>query len=278
MSSGWLKLHRKALKNPALREPDAFRFWCFLLSEATHQPTTVYRGKGGRPVRLEAGQLVISTTDGIDGLSRKRARTLLDRFTKLAMISVETRRDTGHTITVQKWREYQHPEGAYDSEGPSKGTYNGQATAKQGPTAQEGKEGKEESTNVDSVEQPQAAASTEPVSGKPLPRRERYPSQSKLPMNGRGKKYPDEFEAAWQEYPTVPNDTKQGCYAHWRSWVVERRVSPDEITAGARRYAAHHATDEYRFGFLRWCREGLWTMQETKRPEMERPRMPGEWA
>lgn len=147
MSNGWLKLHRKALDNPELREPDAFRFWFWLLANASHKPHRVYRGKGGRPIDLQPGQLVVSTANGLDGLSRKRVRTLLDRFSKFGMISVESRRDIGHTIAITKWQQYQHDDGDFEGagaiQGAKHGPYNGQTKAKQRPTAQEGKEGKE---------------------------------------------------------------------------------------------------------------------------------------
>jgi len=113
----------------------------------------------------------------------------------------------------------------------------------------------EESPNGDFVAQPPTAEATAPKS---LTRRERYPTAGKLPKSGKGRLYPPEFEAAWQEYPTRKEDTKPGCYAHWQRAVVSDRVDPDEITAAARRYAAENAREEYRVGFLRWCREGLW--------------------
>jgi hypothetical protein len=133
MAGGWIKLHRSALDTVETREPDAFRFWIWLLTNATHSETRVYRGKGGRPVDLQPGQLVISTANGCDGLSRKRTRSLIERFTNAGMIACETRRDTGHTITIVKWLEYQQEEHVGAIQGPRKGTYNGHTTAIQGP-------------------------------------------------------------------------------------------------------------------------------------------------
>lgn len=110
-----------------------------------------------------------------------------------------------------------------------------------------------ESPNGDSSE------TSPPDKPRSLTPRERYPAVSNLPKNGKGLRYPPEFEAAWQAYPTRREDTKPGCYKHWRTWVVERRVDPETILDGARAYARAKAMDEHRFGFLRWCREGLWT-------------------
>lgn len=128
-----------------------------------------------------------------------------------------------------------------------------------------------ESTNVDS-----AATAAERLKPKSL--RERYPTHDKLPMNGKGKHYPAEYEAAWLAYPTRPEDSKPGCYKHWRRWVVEHKADPDEITRAAERCAGNG--DEYRLGFRRWCDEGLWNEPAEAKPKVFAPAramMPGEW-
>lgn len=107
---------------------------------------------------------------------------------------------------------------------------------------------------------------------------DRFPAKSKLPTRGSGLEYPDEFEAAWSAYPVRPEDGKAGCYEHWRSWVVSKRVPPEVIIEGARAYARAKAGDEMRIGFRRWCREGLWMQQglvtgerATAPPKRKRP-------
>lgn len=310
--SGWLKLHRKALENPHLREPDAFRFWCWLLANATHQPVTVFRGKGGREVRLGVGQLALSLGNGIDGLTRKRARTLLERFDRHGMVQIDARRDVGHVVTITRWAEYQdvpepqnarqklaknspktvhatgHTNGAKNADetrhlgepsegdGPSKGPNMGQTKAKQRPTAQEGIEGEEgkerESAYADSCasgasDDGRAVAVLSPADGRPLARKERYPTKAKLPRDGRLIRWPPEFEAAWQAYPVRTEDTREACYAHWRRHVVDNRVDPARILEAAEAWGMLLSGYEFRIGFLRFCREALWNQPPPKRRE-----------
>lgn len=256
MAGGWIKLHRSALDTVETQEPDAFRFWMWLLLNATHAETRVYRGKGGRPVDLQPGQLVISTANGVDGLSRKRTRSLIERFTNAGMISCETRRDTGHTITIVKWLKYQQETDAGAIQGPSKGTYKGHTKAIQRPSkGQQHKNDKNDKNDSMPVEEPADLS-------KPPPLRERYPPFAKLPMNGKGKHYPAEYEAAWRAYPTRREDTKPACYKHWRRWVVEQRVDPGEITMAAERCGRNGSAGDYQIGFRRWCDEGLWSEPE----------------
>jgi hypothetical protein len=133
--AGWVKLHRRALHTAELDSMDALGLWTWLLSQAAHKATRVYRGKGGRPIDLAAGQVVVAASS-VPGMTRKRASALLDRFARAGMITVKTRRDTGHTITITKWADYQTSEPVCDIQG----TYKGHTRDIQGTTAQEEQE------------------------------------------------------------------------------------------------------------------------------------------
>lgn len=104
---------------------------------------------------------------------------------------------------------------------------------------------------------------------------DRFPAKSKLPSRGGSLVYPEEFEAAWSAYPIRQEDGKSGCYDHWRSWVVTKRVDPSIILDGAKAYAKARAGDDMRIGFRRWCREGLWMQQASSRAAPAS--FPGEW-
>jgi uncharacterized protein YdaU (DUF1376 family) len=93
---------------------------------------------------------------------------------------------------------------------------------------------------------------------KSLPLSARYPPKSKLPANGKGPHWPDEFEAAFQAYPVRTQDSRSACYPHWRKAVVTERVPPERIIDGAAAYAAVWAGAEYRWGFRRWLEERSW--------------------
>lgn len=123
----------------------------------------------------------------------------------------------------------------------------------------------------------QAAADDSPT--KPVPRKSRYPTAAKLPKNGKGPHYPDEFDALWRTFPTRREDTKLACYKHWRRWVVDHGVDPEEILAGAKRYAAANAGNDMRIGCRRWCDEGLWNQPALERRASPAAPVsyPGEW-
>lgn len=258
-SGGWIKLYRQSVFSPELCDDiSAYGFWCWLLAQAAHKPTAVYRGKAKVRVDLQPGQVVISARS-VPGLSEKRARTLLKKFEQAGMIRADERRTTGRTITIINWALYQQDsivqEDQRANEKANNGRTRGARGAHEGRTAQEDKEYK----NIDS-----SAEADLPLSdlGRASAPRDRYPPFSKLPKNGRGPHYPEEFSLLWQTYPVRPEDTKPGCYKHWRSWVVDRRVDPATILAGAESYAKAKAMDDHRFGLLRWCREGLWITAE----------------
>ena len=149
MRGGWLKLYRQATQSPELaNDVAALGLWCWLLMQAAHKPVRVYRGKGGRPVDLAAGQLVFSASS-VPGLTRKRVDALLKRWEKAGMIRVQTRRDTGHTIDIVKWLDFQGEIGVPEKTTDKQSAYNGQTRDIQGTTAKEREESREEK-NLDS--------------------------------------------------------------------------------------------------------------------------------
>lgn len=134
---------------------------------------------------------------------------------------------------------------------------------------------KKESSNEDSKESRasgapddgSAVAVLSPADGRPLARKERYPTKAKLPRDGRSIRWPPEFEAAWQAYPVRTEDTREACYAHWRRHVVDNRVDPARIVEAAEAWGMLLNGYEFRIGFLRFCREALWNQPPPKRRE-----------
>lgn len=78
-----------------------------------------------------------------------------------------------------------------------------------------------------------------------------------LPRKPKRGEYHPAFEAAWQAYPTRQEDTKAGCYQHWRKAVGEDHADPSLIIDAAHEWADKQADNDLRFGMLRWLREGL---------------------
>ena len=169
MGGGWIKFYRQAIHSPELsNDISALGFWCWLLMQAAHKPVRVYRGKGGRRVDLQPGQLVVAAS-AVPGLTRKRAEAMIQRFRDAGMITVETRRDTGHTIGIVKWLDYQGNMAIAENTKDIERTSNGQTTDIQGATAQEEQEiqeGKERERRA-SAPAPKALGSFLPADWQP---------------------------------------------------------------------------------------------------------------
>lgn len=135
---GYVAVCRSIKHHPLLRDNAAYLgLWTWMLAEAAWRPTTVYRGKSGTPVHLEPGQLVLSASTGVLGMSEQTLRTALNRMQRAGMISVESQRTTGRKITIVKWLEYQEKDDQpTDDQRTTQRTTNGRPTDDQ-RTAQE---------------------------------------------------------------------------------------------------------------------------------------------
>lgn len=63
-----------------------------------------------------------------------------------------------------------------------------------------------------------------------------WPPVTKLPKDGRGFRYPEEFERFWGAYPRARLDSKSKAYSAWRSAILVDQQRPDDLLQAAERY------------------------------------------
>ena len=81
MSEGWIKIWRKAQDNEHLQEADVFGVFCRLVMMASLRDRESYVGKTGKVIKLQRGQLWVSTRDLAAMVSsHKRIRTILKKL------------------------------------------------------------------------------------------------------------------------------------------------------------------------------------------------------
>jgi hypothetical protein len=113
-SNGWIKLYRKTLDNPLLREADHLAIWVWILLRATREDYDVMIGK--ERVTLHPGQLVTSRSAIASDLrlSQSKVSRVLDDFVRYSQIE---QRSTTHNrvISVLGWLDYQESGQRVDS-------------------------------------------------------------------------------------------------------------------------------------------------------------------
>lgn len=107
MNTGWVKLHRKLLDNPLMRNPLYRAVWVEILLQAMYADgaTVMFAGKR---LKLEPGQFTtgrkkISSDTGVNESTVQR---ILECFESEHQIEQRTDRQC-RLITVKKWKEYQ---------------------------------------------------------------------------------------------------------------------------------------------------------------------------
>lgn len=110
MDNGWIKLHRKIIKNPVvMKDPDHLAVWIYLLLTATHEDyPTLY---GGKLITLKPGQLVT-------GRKKIAAETKVEvhkverilKLFKTTQLIEQQAKPYGSVISIVKWSEYQQNE------------------------------------------------------------------------------------------------------------------------------------------------------------------------
>lgn len=138
--AGWIKLHRKLLKNPVvMKDGDHLAVWIYLLLNAQHENyDTLF---GGKKITLKPGQLITGRKKIARDLkiSESKVRRVLDALKSEHQIDQQAER-YGSLITIVEWDKYQ-----------KRGQQNGQQMTNDRPTTdqrpttiQEGEEDKEE--------------------------------------------------------------------------------------------------------------------------------------
>ncbi len=107
MENGWIKLHRKTLKNPIVCKDAAhLAIWTYLLLMATHEEhATLFEGK---KITLQPGQLVTGRKKialEMD-LSEAKVQRVLKDFEIEQQIEQQTK-SHGRLITITNWNQYQ---------------------------------------------------------------------------------------------------------------------------------------------------------------------------
>ena len=107
---GWIKLHRKLLKNPIFSSEKALKVWIWCLLKANHEPNDFYLGR--QRIHLETGQFIMGKNTAKVELKMAIATIWfwLDRLSNVELC-IERKPTNKYTvITVLNWNEYQDVE------------------------------------------------------------------------------------------------------------------------------------------------------------------------
>ena len=141
--AGWIKIHRKMLDNPVVfKDPDHLAVWMYLLLTASHKKhKTIF---GGKPVYLEAGQLITGRKkiSDVTGVNPSKVKRILNLFKTDQQIDQQATR-YGSIITILEWDRYQENDQPNDQRVTNERPTSDQRVT----TIQECKEGKEGNKN-----------------------------------------------------------------------------------------------------------------------------------
>lgn len=105
--TGWIKLHRKLLKNPVvMKDADHLAVWVYLLLNATRVVhNSIFDGKN---IELKPGQLIIGRRRiGSDmGIHESKVQRILKCFETEHLFKQQTC-NKSRLISILKWKEYQ---------------------------------------------------------------------------------------------------------------------------------------------------------------------------
>lgn len=105
--AGWIKLHRKLLKNPVvMKDADHLAVWVYLLLNATRVVhNAIFEGK---KIELQPGQLIIGRRRiGHDmGLHESKVQRILKCFESEHLFKQQTS-NRNRLISILKWKDYQ---------------------------------------------------------------------------------------------------------------------------------------------------------------------------
>lgn len=131
MSKGWIKIHRKILESPSLKNPNYLAVWMYLLLNAVHSDYDV--SFGGKRVTLKPGQLTCGANQiAVQmGVSRSCVERAIARFKTEEQIEVQGSNKCS-LITVNNWEFYQKTEEQNEEQTRSqRGTSEEQARTKE---------------------------------------------------------------------------------------------------------------------------------------------------
>lgn len=138
--TGWIKLHRKMLKNPVvMKDSDHLAVWVYLLLNATR--VVHFSFFEGKNIEIKPGQLIIGRRriSHDTGIHESKVQRILKLFENEHLFKQQTGCKS-RLISILKWKEYQISEQVTEQQVNNKRT----TSEQQVNTIQEGKEYKEE--------------------------------------------------------------------------------------------------------------------------------------
>lgn len=121
--SGWVKLHRKILKNPLVSKPTYFALWVILLLKANHKECEIIWNGGFKTIKsgqFLTGRKALSVESGIPETTIERILKVLESGHQIEQEKTSKYR----LITIVNWEQYQDKNAKVDN----KWTTNGQQT------------------------------------------------------------------------------------------------------------------------------------------------------
>ena len=112
--NGWIKLHRKTLKNPIVcKDADHLAVWCYILLNATHEEIDMIFGT--EKITLSPGQLITGKRKMASELhvDESKVRRIINLLKNDAQIDAQTN-SKGTLITVLNWDKYQNTDAQND--------------------------------------------------------------------------------------------------------------------------------------------------------------------
>lgn len=105
MHRGYVRLWRKSIDSGILQNADLWRFWCYCLMKATHQPTKVIFGF--QSVDLEPGQLIFGRKKAANELTttERKIRTCVEFLVKSKKVTIKTT-NRFSIISIVDWHTY----------------------------------------------------------------------------------------------------------------------------------------------------------------------------
>lgn len=105
-NTGWIKLYRKLLENPLIKEPRLLQVMAYCLLKANHKKTKMLWN--GQEIILKPGQFITGRTQANNDLGLKSI--MFDRKLKILQNRRFLNRETNNRfsiITITNWEEYQ---------------------------------------------------------------------------------------------------------------------------------------------------------------------------
>jgi len=108
-NNGWIKLHRRLLDNPRIKDPDWLAVWIHVLLKATHQPFKA--NFDGKIVELKPGQFITGrhAIAAETGVSSAKVWRILETMKTEQQIEQQPG-VKGSIFTVKNWNTYQNCE------------------------------------------------------------------------------------------------------------------------------------------------------------------------